>query len=654
MLRPLLYLCILMALTGNPHADESIVFIVYSSKKYYYRFQDQFNSNNPKLKMFTSVNVYNHFSQEQAFPVFSNQLTDCSLDLSYVSTSAGAARADTCTVIGPTVIDFKSQLNNVTDRCVYSVMKNSSNGFEVLANFQERRRRDVSFLDSVTLLMADSGVAFHLEQGGRVLMNNTVLTLNSSAQEFHGVKLFKDQTGVTAQFTITEQTFSVFFDGYRAQIHTEAPVDLSLTGLCVDSSTVSNARVPQFSSSSCDTQYTDNPDSSINCTTVTESCNILKAAPFSSCNANIDPTPYINACMQTMCRYPIVDGLGCQFLWAYARACSLNSSAIQVDWEADTKCSPPEAFCQNKTCNNHEFCGNKFTGEYGCLCRAVFSQNYKESNTLDCKQNSVSLTLVGCLMEERGIDHTALHLNNQSCRGVMDQETHMVTFSFDTNNTCGAEITTNGSQTIYKNAIMTQNSSDVITYHDQVYIEFSCYQSQPEIKLVAFRIKDSSVVQHITSGDGNYTVTMRAYTDAGRTQAVDSSTQVLLNQKIWVELKTDGLDANVISVVTDSCWATSQKLPNSTPRYDLVSNGCANPRDQMVQVQKNGMGTSNYFSFHVFQFSGSSGEVYLHCQLQLCLKQKKNCVPVRNRRRRYARSNFERRTPFFISMGWIH
>lgn len=88
-----------------------------------------------------------------------------------MSTPAGAARADTCTVTGPTIIDFKSQLNNVTDRCAYSVMKDSSNGFEVFANFRERRRRDVSFVDSVTLLMAGSGVAFHLEQGGRVLVS---------------------------------------------------------------------------------------------------------------------------------------------------------------------------------------------------------------------------------------------------------------------------------------------------------------------------------------------------------------------------------------------------------------------------------------------------------------------------------------------------
>jgi len=83
----------------------------------------------------------------------------------------------------------------------------------------------------------------------------------------------------------------------------------------------------------------------------------------------------------------------------------------------------------------------------------------------------------------------------------------------------------------------------------------------------------SSVVIEMKSGVWNYTLTMKAYTDADRTQVVDSSTDVLLNQKIWVELETDGLDEDLVAVVTDSCWATSQESSSSTPRYDLIQDG---------------------------------------------------------------------------------
>ncbi|MEQ2260924.1 hypothetical protein XENORESO_003324, partial [Xenotaenia resolanae] len=77
-----------------------------------------------------------------------------------------------CTVTGPAVINFHGQQNSVKDRCSYSLLRIPSvPDFQVLANFQERRRKDMSFLDSVTLRLNGSGVHIHLKQGGRVLVS---------------------------------------------------------------------------------------------------------------------------------------------------------------------------------------------------------------------------------------------------------------------------------------------------------------------------------------------------------------------------------------------------------------------------------------------------------------------------------------------------
>lgn len=84
------------------------------------------------------------------------------------------------------------------------------------------------------------------------------------------------------------------------------------------------------------------------------------------------------------------------------------------------------------------------------------------------------------------------------------------------------------------------------------------------------RLLCSSVVQVITSGRWNYTLTMRTYTDAGLTQAVDQSTDVLVNQQIWVQLDAEGLDGNQLALVTDSCWATDQPSATASLRYDLI------------------------------------------------------------------------------------
>ncbi|XP_015224981.1 PREDICTED: von Willebrand factor-like, partial [Cyprinodon variegatus] len=340
-----------------------------------------------------------------------NTTMECFVYIRSGSCSSDSMMDAICTVTGPTVIDFHGQQNSVKDRCSYSLLRiPSAPGFQVLANFQERRRKDVSFLDSVTLQLA--GQAIGLNQGGRVVLNNSELNLNSSVQTVHGVQLSKDQTGVTAKVTLSDFTASVFFDGSTTQIHLEGPPGQPPQGLCGNSSrSLSEERLSEDNSTSCEKQHADTSDSLINCTKMSERCNILQEAPFTS--YDIDPEPHIAACKDTLCSYPDLDGLRCQFLEAYARACSMRSNSTLGDWRSKAECSPPRAFCQDRTCSDHEFCGEKTAGgETGCLCRAIFASKYRETNSLGdspvCSLNSASLTLVGCLLEEKGIDYSAL------------------------------------------------------------------------------------------------------------------------------------------------------------------------------------------------------------------------------------------------------
>ncbi|KAJ0002552.1 hypothetical protein NQD34_007701 [Periophthalmus magnuspinnatus] len=83
----------------------------------------------------------------------------------------------------------------------------------------------------------------------------------------------------------------------------------------------------------------------------------------------------------------------------------------------------------------------------------------------------------------------------------------------------------------------------------------------------------SSVVQTIVSGVWSYNLTMKAYLDWSRTLPILPETILHLDQTVWVQLNTSGLDYTLVSVVTESCWATRNPQPNSTPRYDLVIHG---------------------------------------------------------------------------------
>lgn len=66
---------------------------------------------------------------------------------------------------------------------------------------------------------------------------------------------------------------------------------------------------------------------------------------------------------------------------------------------------------------------------------------------------------------------------------------------------------------------------------------------------------------------------MNAYTDANMSQPLGADDEVNLDQKIWVKLDTEGLEDGFVALVTESCWATNQSSPISTPRYDLIADG---------------------------------------------------------------------------------
>lgn len=72
----------------------------------------------------------------------------------------------TCSVVGPAVLDVHGQLNFVEDRCSYALL--SAPDLQIVATFQERRRKDVSFLDGLILQMGRSDVHINLDPGGRV------------------------------------------------------------------------------------------------------------------------------------------------------------------------------------------------------------------------------------------------------------------------------------------------------------------------------------------------------------------------------------------------------------------------------------------------------------------------------------------------------
>lgn len=83
----------------------------------------------------------------------------------------------------------------------------------------------------------------------------------------------------------------------------------------------------------------------------------------------------------------------------------------------------------------------------------------------------------------------------------------------------------------------------------------------------------SEVSGVMTAGPWIYAVSMRAYVDDACTKPVERYTNLRLNERVWVKLETNGLDENVVAVVTDSCWATDEPSSTSSKKYYLIEKG---------------------------------------------------------------------------------
>ncbi|XP_019732764.1 alpha-tectorin-like isoform X2 [Hippocampus comes] len=564
-----------------------------------------------------------------------------------------------CTVTGGQVIQFFGGVSSIPDRCLYSLLEPATgSSFVLLAAFQDRRSQIMTFLDRLDLILPSSDVTFSIDTSGTVRLNDEIQTLGTAATEVEGVSLSKNEAGVTLE--ISNEAISIFFDGSTA--HIKVPDGAPLQGLCGNPSntTYSPIRVSDSRSTlGCERMPRTDNLLLVDSVAGMEHCSLLGTQPFAACHSKVPVEPHIQSCNATLSGYPIVDNLKCQFFEAYAQVCKQQFDIDLGDWRVAVDCpSSNQTYCQDHTCSANEFCGDSRFKKNTCLCRAIFASQYKLKNTLGdppvCQEDRGSISLIGCLLEEDGIDYTTLHLKDENCIGQRDSETHLVTFTFDSSNTCGTETQGNDSFVVLKNSVATGQApnNSLITRNKFVEIDFTCVYRQPEVRTLTLQVRGSIVVRQMISQTQNYTLLMQAYSDSGRTQLLEPNAELDLNQQVWIELSADELDGNTVKIVTESCWVTQQPMPNDTLRYDLIVDGCPNIEDGTVEVVGNGLGKDNYFSFRMFQFVDSTS-FYLHCNVNLCASPQ--CAPTcaQGRRRRALKETAENLDGGLISLEWI-
>lgn len=82
----------------------------------------------------------------------------------------------------------------------------------------------------------------------------------------------------------------------------------------------------------------------------------------------------------------------------------------------------------------------------------------------------------------------------------------------------------------------------------------------------------SIVNKTLPSGEGHYTLRMIPFEDPGFTIPLtkNSNIQMEIDQRLYIEVQTEGVDEQHVATILDSCWATPIDNASYPVRWNLI------------------------------------------------------------------------------------
>ncbi|XP_029384242.1 uncharacterized protein LOC115060456 [Echeneis naucrates] len=558
----------------------------------------------------------------------------------------------TCTVWGdPHYISFDGALAHFQGTCSYIITESMNHSinetqFRVVATNNHRGNNRVSFVSAVDVYLSKQTESMHIRLGPnrRVMVNGSEVTLPVTGNLAQLVKQ-------GSHFVVDATHLIVQFDGrstllVRISQHCQNRV----TGMCgnfnndpADDKVLPNGTLAQndnefghgwkspTSQPGCGATDEDISDGLNNCTfkeEYSELCSVITntSGPFSTCHRHVDPEPFFSSCVFDLCLYTPANGMLCSAIAAYERTCSVLGLGIQ-EWRSALDC-PVSDPCEELNCTEHEWCGKR-DGTYGCFCDEEQRSRGCYDSSITCSGSSGSVSLSRCQLFEAGINSSNLHLKDNSCQGTLQDGRLVFHFNND-DQLCGTVLRSNGTHFVYENVIQ---GDDPISHQRNIHLRFCCEYplSQALSMSVGINPVESMVSKKLPAGQGQYQMRMIPYQDAGFHFPLTSNTniEIEIDEKLYVEVQTEGVDDQQFATILQSCWATPVNNANYPVRWDIISAGCPNTADDTVEMVQNGVSTRARFSFRMFAFTNYSS-IYLHCRVQLCLLASNNCKPQCN------------------------
>ncbi|XP_019127471.2 alpha-tectorin-like [Larimichthys crocea] len=561
----------------------------------------------------------------------------------------------TCTVWGdPHYVTFDGALAHFQGTCSYIITESVSHRdneiqFQVAATNNHRGNNRVSFVSAVDIYLSNQPESAYIRIGPnkRVQVNGSEVSLPTAAGTLAQV------VRQGSYIVVDAVDFTVQFDG-RSTLLVRMPQNRRnrVKGMCgnfnnnpADDKVLPNGTTARndndfghswkasTSQPGCGSTDERNGDGLNDCRFVeeySELCSVITntSGPFSDCHLHSDPRPFFSSCVYDLCLYTPANGMLCSAISAYERICSVLGLNI-TEWRSDLRCSESDP-CEQLNCTEYEWCGQK-DGVYGCFCDEHHHRRNNESydSSITCVSSSGTMSVSRCQLFEAGFHSSALHLREESCTGNL-QDGRLI-FNFDNDDQlCGTVLRSNGTHFIYENTIQgdVDPHEGLISRQRNIHLRFCCEYPLTQALSMAVGINpvESIVSKKLPSGRGQFHTRMIPYEDAGFRFPLTSNTNIAMevDERLYVEVRTEGVDQRQISTILDSCWATPVNLAGYPVRWDLITEECPNQEDGTVDLVQNGISTVARFSFRMFTFTNFSS-IYLHCQVHLCLLRHNNC-----------------------------
>ncbi|XP_041951085.1 uncharacterized protein LOC121711502 [Alosa sapidissima] len=252
----------------------------------------------------------------------------------------------------------------------------------------------------------------------------------------------------------------------------------------------------------------------------------------------------------------------------------------------------------------------------------------------ECHPNGTMTALALKVESAPNVIPSQLTLIDKSCKPVFSND-RFASFSF-TVNTCGTARMFLDDFMIYQNHITMPNQgvkNGKTGSQPEYRLTISCYYVNDDLKIIPFVPKARGIDEDLTQiGTGAMRIRMRLARDFYNTFYSEENYPVVeyLRRPLYFEVELMDSTDPELELFVESCWATLTNDRQSTPRWDLIVDGCPNQDDRYmatmhpVTADDRVQFPSHFKRFDMKMFSFVQDnvvlrdQIHVHCDAAIC------------------------------------